>query len=161
MQPDMFDNEEYVGVDNEEMYMPVPPHQQTNNAHAQAANSTHLEPFANADANDGGGGAAKGGVPLEVEVDDADPQEVYVIHDLENPKIVKGGLFHDIVAFRKAIRHFSVKKGFEFAGLQTDKTRFIAKCKVERCPWRIHASRIFYGKTIKVKLSLLSHIFLY
>jgi hypothetical protein len=34
-QPDMFDNEkEYVGVDDEGMYMPVPPHQQTNNAHA-------------------------------------------------------------------------------------------------------------------------------
>ena len=116
-------------VDNEGMYMPVPPHQQTNNAHAQAANSTHLEPFANADANDGGGGATEGGVPLEAEVDDAAPPEVYVIHDPKNPKIVKGGLFPDIVAFRKAIRHYAVKKGFEFVGLQTDKTRFIAKCK--------------------------------
>jgi len=155
----MFDNEEYVGVDNEGMYMPVPPHQQTNNA--QDANNTHPEPFANADANDGGGGAAEGGVPLEAEVDDADPQEVHVIHDPENPKIVKGGLFPNIVAFRKAIRHYAVKKGFEFVDLQTVKTRFITKCKVEGCPWRIHASRIFNGKTIEVKLSLLLQIFLY
>jgi hypothetical protein len=133
-QPDMFDNEEeYVGVDDEGMYTPVPPHQQTNNAHAQATNSTHLEPFANADANDGGA-AAEGGVPLEAEVDDANPQEVQVIHDSENPKIVKGGLFPDIVSFKKGIRHYAVKKGFEFAGLHTDKTRFIVNCKTEGCP---------------------------
>jgi len=114
---DMFDNEEeYAGVDDEGMYMPVPPHQYTNNA--QAANSSHPQPCANADANDCG--AAEGGVPLEAEIDDVDPQEVHVIHDPENPKIMKGRLFPDIVAFRKAIRHYAVKTGFEFAGLQTD-----------------------------------------
>jgi len=57
-----------------------------------------------------------------------------MIHDPENPKIVKGGLFLDIVAFRKAIRHHTVKTGFEFANLQTDQTRFITKCKAEGCP---------------------------
>ena len=128
--------------------MPVPPHQYTNNAHA--TNSSHPQPCANADANDSG--AAEGGVPLEAEIDDADPREVHVIHDLENPKIVKGGLFPDIVAFRKAIRHYAVKTGFEFADLQTDQTRFIAKCKAEGSPWRIHASRNSYGKTIEVNL---------
>ena len=75
-----------------------------------------------------------------------------MIHDPENPKIVKGGLFPDIVAFRKAIRHHAVKIGFEFIDLQTDQTRFIAKCKAEGCPWRIHASRNSYGKTIEVNL---------
>jgi hypothetical protein len=142
-EPDMFDNEEeYVGVDDETMYMPVPRHQFTNNAHA-ANNSAAAEPDADAC-------AAEGGIPLEAEVDDADPQEVNVIHDPENPKIVKGGQFPDIVSFRKAIRHHAVKVGFEFADLVTDKTRFIAKCKAEGCPWRIHASRIYDGKTIEV-----------
>ena len=148
-EPDMFDNEEeYVGVDDESMYMPVPPHQNTNNA--QATNHTPPAPCFNADATVGG--PAQGGDPLEAEVDDADPLEVHVIHDLENPNIVKGARFPDIVAFRKAIRHYAVKKGFVFADLQTDPTRFIAKCKAEGCPWRIHASRIFDGKTIEVKL---------
>ena len=73
----------------------VPPHQYTNNA--QAINHCHPQPFANADANDGG--ATEGGDPLEPEVDDVDPQEVHVIHDPENPKIVKGGLFPDINYF--------------------------------------------------------------
>jgi len=84
-----------------------------------------------------------------------------VIHDLENPKIVKGGLFSDIVAIRKAIRHHAVKTCFEFADLQTDQTRFIAKCKAEGSPWRIHASRNSYGKTIEVNLSLLLELFVY
>ena len=64
---------------------------------------------------------------------------------------MKGALFHDIVAFRKAMRHYVVITGFEFADVKTDKTRFIAKCKAEGCPWRIHASRIYDGKTIEVQ----------
>ena len=64
-------------------------------------------------------------------------------------------MFPDIVTFRKAIRHYAVKKGFELAKLQTDPTRFIAHCAAEGCPWRIHASRIFYNKTIQVGVVLL------
>ena len=55
----------------------------------------------------------------------------------KTPKIVKGGWWPDIVAFRKAIRHFTVKTGFEFADLVTDKTKFRARCKAEGCPWCI------------------------
>ena len=73
------------------------------------------------------------------------------MHDPENPNIVKGALFPDIVSFRKAVRHYAVTRGFEFRDIKTDKTRFIAKCKAEGCPWRIHASRIFDGKTIEVR----------
>jgi hypothetical protein len=91
-------------------------------------------------------------VHVEAEVDDADPLEINVLHDPENPKIVKGELFPDINTFRKAIRHYAVKTGFEFAtaGYKSDKKRFIAKCASEGCPWRIHASTIFYKKTVEV-----------
>jgi hypothetical protein len=44
---------------------------------------------------------------------------------------VKGVLFPDIIAFRKAMRHYVVITGFEFADLKTDPTRFIARCKAE------------------------------
>jgi hypothetical protein len=148
-EPDIFDNEEeYVGVNDESMYMPVPPHQNTSNA--PDANNTPPAPCVSADAFDGG--ATQRGHALDAEVDDADPLEVHVIHDPENPNIVEGGRFPDIISFRKAIRHYAVKKGFEFGDLQTDPTRFIAKCKAEGCPWRIHASRIWDGKTIQVKV---------
>ena len=88
---------------------------------------------------------------FEEEVNDADPQEIKVLHDHENPKIVKRGLFPDIISFRKAIGHYAVKKGFEFDKVKTDPTRFIAKCAAEGCPWRIHASRLFDQKTIQVQ----------
>jgi hypothetical protein len=64
---------------------------------------------------------------------------------------VKGALFPDIIAFRKAVRHYAVITRFEFADLKTDPTRFIARCKAEGCSWRIHASRIYDGKTIEVQ----------
>ena len=157
-EPDIFDNEEeYVGFDDEGMYMPVPDTQNTNNAGPANNNGGGAAGGSN---NAGGGcgsnnAAAEGGFSLEAEVDDADPLEVHVIHDPENPKIIKGAQYPDIITFRKAIRHFAVKKGFEFAKLKTDKTRFIAQCKGEGCPWRIHASRIWDDKTIEVIMSVM------
>ena len=132
---DPFDNEEeYVGVDDEHVYMPTPP--------AQPAQRT--QPADN-EQNDGVDNAND-----EVEVNDADPEELNVLHDPEHPNIVKGALFPDIVSFKKAIRHYAIVRGFEFAGLQTDPTRFIAKCAYKGCPWRIHASRIQGQSTIQV-----------
>ncbi|CAO2144248.1 unnamed protein product [Urochloa humidicola] len=145
-EPDMFDNaEEYVGFDDEGMYDTVPPApefaQPTNNAntYATAEPSDTFPTF-------------------EAEVDDADALEINVLHDPENPKIVKGELFPDINTFRKAIRHYAVKNGFEFApGTKTDKTRFIAKCAAEGCPWRIHASTSFDKKTVQIKVLPAEH----
>ena len=148
-EPDIFDNVRSMWVSMMRECIcqyPQPIDEHTNNA--QAANTFPPEPCGNTDANNIT--AAEGGVPLEAEINDADPLEVRVIHDPENPKIVKGGRWPDIVSFRKAIRHFAVKTGFEFADLVTDKTKFRARCKAEECPWRIHASRIFDGKTIEV-----------
>jgi hypothetical protein len=152
-EPDMFDNdEEYVGVDDEGLYMSVTSAQAANN-HSTSANVDDSVD----DADDFDRVAdAEGGVSLDAEVNDADPHEVHVIHDPENPKIEKGERFPNIVAFRKAVRHHAVVTGFEFDKVITDKTRFIAKCKAQGCPWCIHASRIFDGKTIEVKLQLLS-----
>ena len=129
----MFDNvEEYVGIYDEGMYGTLSAAPQFNNANCDS----NPEPNAKI-------------VHVEAEVDDDDPLEVHVLHDPENPKIVKGERFPDIVAFRKAIRHFAVKTGFEFAAsVRIDKTRFIAKCAAEGCPWRIHASTIFDKKTV-------------
>ena len=82
-EPDIFDNEEeYVGVDDEEIYMPVPQPPDEHTQTAQAANTSPPEPCANA--------AAEKGVPLEAEINDADPQEVHVIHDPENSKNCEG-----------------------------------------------------------------------
>ena len=82
-EPDIFDNEEeYVGLDDEATYAenPQPPEfahpQPSDNANSNATDDPDID-F----------------VYVEAEVDDADPNEVTVLHDPENPKIVKGGCF--------------------------------------------------------------------
>ena len=139
-EPDIFDNpEEYVGIDDEQIYTAVPDAQPAQPVH-------HTHNFADGQPCDENTFTHAN----DDEVDDADPLEVHVLHDAENPNIVRGALFPDIIAFRKAIRHHAVKIEFEFARVKTDKTRFIEHCAAKGCPWRIHASTIFDKKTIKV-----------
>ena len=86
---------------------------------------------------------AKGGVPLEVEVNGVGPPEIMCFMILKIPMFSK---VH-IIAFKKVVRHYVVKKGFSFVA---DKAKFIDKCKSKGYPWRIHALMIFYGKTTQV-----------
>ncbi len=142
VEPDVFDStEEYVGVDDEGLYGPPSHDDPAHSEHADPSHDDHADPAPF---------EAEGDVPPEAEINDVDPEEVNVVHDPENPNIVQGALFPDIVTFRKAIRHYAIKMGFEFNGLKTDQTRFIAHCSYEGCPWRIHASRIQDERTIQV-----------
>jgi hypothetical protein len=110
---DMFDNpEEYVGVDDEQIYISIANAQPT--ANAQPVNNAYDSAAAHQ--------SDENAFAVDDEVVDADPLEVHVLHDPENPNIVKEVLFPDIIAFRKAIRHHAVKTGFQFAGVKTDKT---------------------------------------
>ena len=99
IETDLFDNEEeYVGIDDEHIYMPpVPPssgvHTENGGAEptaaqpsAQAPESSNAHTHAGPESNENGpaakdenGSAAKGGLPLEAEVNDADPHEFNVI----------------------------------------------------------------------------------
>ncbi|EAZ15920.1 hypothetical protein OsJ_31341 [Oryza sativa Japonica Group] len=128
---DMFDNEEeYVGVNDEHLYVPPKP-AQPSEIPSQSSQGPSSQPSAT--------------------------RLVRVIHDLENPKIEKDALFPDIISYRKEIRHYAIKKGFEFANLETDPTRFIAKYHAKGCPWRIRASRIYDSKTNKNKVLPFDH----
>jgi len=81
-EPDIFDNdEEYVGVDDEAMYDEAPPTE-----FAQPQPFDNANTHATVDPSDDF-------VHVEAEVDDADPLEIRVLHDPENPKIVKGSYF--------------------------------------------------------------------
>lgn len=141
-QCDIFDNEEeYVGINDEHMYITIPPAQPSLNAQTDSPMPTNYATNENVAAE----------IVTEVEVTDVDPDEISVLHDPENPRIEKGSLFPDIITLRKAVRHYAVKTGFELApGIKTDPTRYIARCKHPGCPWRIHASRIHDNKTIQV-----------
>ena len=90
-EPDIFDNpKEYVGVDDEQIYISVPNAQQA--ANAQPVNNGY--DHGDAHPSDENASANAQPVPEEYdEVDDADPLEVHVLHDPENPNIVKGHCF--------------------------------------------------------------------
>jgi len=77
-EPDIFDNpEEYVGVDDEQIYISAANAQPVNNAYDSVdAHQSDENAFA-----------------VDDEVDDADPLEMHVLHDPENPNIVKGHCF--------------------------------------------------------------------
>ena len=75
-EPDLFDNEEeYVVVDDEAMYDEVP----------HPPEFAQSQPFENDNSNTTAD-RSDDFVHVEVEVDDADPLEVNVLHDPENPK---------------------------------------------------------------------------
>jgi hypothetical protein len=116
--PNIFDNEEeYVGANDEHMYISIAPAQLSMNATVDSSVPTN-------DANEYA--AAEGAIPPEEEVTDVDPDEIRVLHDPKNPRIEKGALFPDIITFRKAVRHYAVKIGFEFArGIKTDPTSLL------------------------------------
>ncbi|KAF0921714.1 hypothetical protein E2562_016988 [Oryza meyeriana var. granulata] len=127
--------EEYVGVNDEGLYIHVPPVQPPEPTQP----SEHVKP------------CGAGQPHVEVEVTDADPKEINVLHNPKLPVIERNALFPDIETFRKAIRHYAIVKGFEFANLKTDPTRFIANCKHKGCKWCIGASRLSDNRTIQIK----------
>jgi hypothetical protein len=134
----LFDNaEEYVGVNDEYIYgvKSVPANNPKPNDNPNIDDNPELNPNIE---------------PQAENIDDVEPQitnhdEAFeVLQDAANPVIELGALFPDIISCRKAIRHYVVIRGFEFSNLKTNKTRFIARCSREGCPWRIHVSRLHH-----------------
>ncbi|KAL3529886.1 hypothetical protein ACH5RR_009208 [Cinchona calisaya] len=72
-----------------------------------------------------------------------------------NPKddieFEKGMLFTNVDAFRAALKDFVIQKGFPIQRLKNEKSRCTAKCGVEGCPWRIHASPVGDSTTFQIK----------
>ncbi|KAL3527811.1 hypothetical protein ACH5RR_012467 [Cinchona calisaya] len=72
-----------------------------------------------------------------------------------NPKdeieFEKGMLFPNVDAFRAALKDYVIQKGFPIQRLKNEKSRCIAKCGIEGCPWRIHASPVGDSTTFQIK----------
>ncbi|XP_044960337.1 uncharacterized protein LOC123411455 isoform X1 [Hordeum vulgare subsp. vulgare] len=148
LETDPFDMvEEYVGVDDEYMYVvepsaPVPVESIEQGNKIWEEEDTGADVFVHHE---------------EEEVIDIDPAGYTVVHDAENPDIRVGALFPDIVTFRKSIRQHAILVGFKLAKIKTDKTRFMAECAHGPCPWRIHASTLQDGRTVMIKTLPFEH----
>ena len=126
------DDEEYVGINDENQYM--------------------------ADQQDDQEGAADSDsfVHDDLLVDDeAGCETSEHVTNLENPTIACGVTFEDGDTFKRAIRQYAVLKEFEIAAHYSEAKRYRGHCKgykskKKRCKWRIHASQLQDGKTWQV-----------
>ncbi|KAL3498461.1 hypothetical protein ACH5RR_041193 [Cinchona calisaya] len=70
--------------------------------------------------------------------------------DIANPQIEVGLVFSTVEVYRRALRMFSIKKGFELKFIKNDPDKVIAIC-IRNCGWRIHASFYRGTKAFQVK----------
>ncbi|KAJ6684980.1 hypothetical protein OIU79_015124 [Salix purpurea] len=59
-----------------------------------------------------------------------------------NHQLTVGQQFLDVHSCRRALRDAAIANHFELKTIKSDKTRFVAKCASEGCPWRIHAAKL-------------------
>ncbi|KAK8515333.1 hypothetical protein V6N12_075378 [Hibiscus sabdariffa] len=62
-----------------------------------------------------------------------------------------GQRFSTVTEFRESLRKYAIAHQFAFKYKKNDSRRVTAKCKVEGCPWRIHASRLSTTELISIK----------
>nr|XP_027101234.1 uncharacterized protein LOC113720767 [Coffea arabica] len=69
----------------------------------------------------------------------------------EDIEFKKGQLFTNVDAFRAALKDFVIQKGFPLQRLKNEKSRCTAKCGIDGCKWRIHASPLADSVTYMIK----------
>ncbi|KAL0371235.1 UNVERIFIED_CONTAM: hypothetical protein Sangu_0441600 [Sesamum angustifolium] len=70
---------------------------------------------------------------------------------LKSLKLVVGMKFKDAKQFREVLRDWCVRNGYDIEFIKNETSRITAKCKVDGCEWRIHASPIMKGPTFQIK----------
>lgn len=76
-------------------------------------------------------------------------------HELEQ-NLVEQGLvigqeFVDVHACRRAVKDMAIAMHFELRVVKSDRSRFIAKCAREGCPWRVHVAKCHGVPTFTVR----------
>ncbi|KAG8372771.1 hypothetical protein BUALT_Bualt12G0101500 [Buddleja alternifolia] len=64
---------------------------------------------------------------------------------------VVGMKFQNFKVYREVLRDYCVRNGYDLMFIRNDRRRITAKCKVETCMWRIHASPIQEQTVFKIK----------
>jgi hypothetical protein len=146
-------NAEPASMDNEDVFMD------------DDAFFVDLEPKAEADVQEAGG-MNQSEEPLEVEpicyaaaaaqisVDGVDVESDNEL-ERENLRFKVNESFSTMKDFRLAVRQYGIVRGFKVHKVRTDKTRYRAECKAERCPWRIVARKLRDQPTVVVLLFFL------
>ena len=59
------------------------------------------------------------------------------MYDADKPCMNIGSVYPSMKEFRLAMRQFAINEEFELAIKKTDRTRYIANCNADDCPWHI------------------------
>lgn len=76
---------------------------------------------------------------------DSNDQQVTVVPSLNGVLIDQplaiGQEFPDVDTCRRTLKEIAISLHFEIRIVKSDRSRFIAKCSKEGCPWRVHVSK--------------------
>ncbi|WVZ49879.1 hypothetical protein U9M48_001202 [Paspalum notatum var. saurae] len=136
---------EYVGVDEEGMYIDLGPQAQGN---VDQEDDYVPETDSDLDSN-----SESDGSDDEMVEDNAPPHTAEVVYDKVDPPMEVGSIYPNMNVFRLALATHTIKNEFEIDIEHSEPGRYRAYCcgRIEGCKWRIHASTMGDNKTVKVK----------
>ncbi|KAL0292604.1 UNVERIFIED_CONTAM: hypothetical protein Sradi_6982800 [Sesamum radiatum] len=70
---------------------------------------------------------------------------------MKNLNLVVGMKFENAAQFRVVLRDWCIRNGVDLEFIKNEAARVTAKCKVQGCEWRIHASPMLGGPTFQIK----------
>lgn len=70
--------------------------------------------------------------------------------DMNKPKLIEGMKFPNMVVFRKLLREYHIKEGYEFKFLKNESRRVTVKCAHD-CGFRLHASPMYEERSFQIK----------
>ncbi|KAJ0587201.1 putative transcription factor WRKY family [Helianthus annuus] len=71
--------------------------------------------------------------------------------DLTNHALVIGQEFPDVETCRRALKDIAIALHFDLRIVKSDRSRFIAKCSKEGCPWRVHVAKCPNVSTFSIR----------
>ncbi|KAL3532632.1 hypothetical protein ACH5RR_006153 [Cinchona calisaya] len=77
--------------------------------------------------------------------------KMFTYNHKDDIEFEKRMLFNNVDTFRAALKDYVIQKGFPIQRLKNEKSRCTAKCGVEGCPWRIHASPVGDSTIFQIK----------
>lgn len=70
---------------------------------------------------------------------------------LEDHSLVIGREFPDVETCRRTLKDIAISLHFDLRIVKSDRSRFIAKCSKEGCPWRVHVAKCAGVPTFSVR----------
>ncbi|CAA0807421.1 Unknown protein [Striga hermonthica] len=70
---------------------------------------------------------------------------------MEDHVFAVGQEFPDVKSFRNAIKDAAIAQHFELRIIKSDLVRYIAKCAVDNCPWRVRAVKLPNSPTFAIR----------